>query len=161
MAQIGTYPDGAIGASSGETETVLVKSEANLAECRCAERLKTGRNTAKFTNSGLRIIKFCPDFAKFPEVRREIAAILGILTDKPLVANGLPRHFVLASFIGQGIIRDLASRFGTVPRFKCRSEKPSTVLASSGGRTAVSVRFRTFSFSREHRFTKAVTRSTV
>lgn len=39
--------------------------------------------------------------------------------------------------------------------------KPFAVLAASEKRTAVSVRFRTFPFGREHRFTKPVTRSTV
>ena len=101
-----------------------MKSEASLAESQCAERLNTGRNTAKFTNSALRIIKFCPDFAKFPETGRETAAILGIFADKLLVPNGLPWHFCSGVVTGQGIIRDLASHFGAVPRVKCRSESP-------------------------------------
>jgi len=119
--------------SSVETETVWGKSEAKFGPTPVRRKSKNREKYREIYEFGLRIIRFCPDFAKFPETGREIAAILGIFADKPLVANDLPWHFCSGVVTGQGINRDLASRFGAVPRLKCRSESlPPFSLAPEG-----------------------------
>jgi hypothetical protein len=106
-----------------------------LAECQVRRKLKTGRNTGKFTNSVSGSSNSCPDFANFPERGRELAAILGIIAGKPLRANGLPWIFVPALSLGQGIIREPAFHFGTEPMVQRQIRQLPRRLAACRRRT--------------------------
>jgi len=147
--------------SSVETETVWGKSEAKFGPTPLRRKSKNREKYREIYEFGLRIIKILPRFRRVPGKGQGNSSDSWDSCGQALGSQWFTLAFLFWRRHWQGIIRDPASHCETVPRLKCRSESPPPFSLPPERRTAVAVRFRTFSFSREHRFTKAATRSTV